>query len=163
MYARDAEELFALLKAPELYLFIGASPPASAQWLAQRITNWESRRSPDRKEVWLNWTLRRKADRIAIGYTQATIPAAAVATNAELAWVIGLPFQRQGYAKEAAGRVADWLTDRFDVSELRAHIHPTHVASQRVAASIGLHRRSTFSEDCEELWVERVAGISSSS
>ena len=51
--------------------------------------------------------------------------------------MIGLEFQRQGYARGATallvGRLATW-----GVTSYTADIHPDHATSQAVAASIGL-------------------------
>lgn len=45
-----------------------------------------------------------------LGYVQATIPQAGGPT--EIAWTIGLPWQGQGYASEAAQLLKDVLQDR---------------------------------------------------
>jgi GrpB-like predicted nucleotidyltransferase (UPF0157 family) len=56
---------------------------------------------------------------------------------ARIAWVIGVPWQRHGYATEAAGALIDWLDDR-GVTEVRANIHPDHHVSGAVARRAGL-------------------------
>ena len=147
--ARDAEPLFELLKEPALHSFTGGAPPSALQVLERRISLWEHRQSPEGDEVWLNWTLRRKADRVVVGYLQVTIRA----SQAELAWVIGIPFQGRGYAKEASRRVVGWLRERLEIGELRANIHPKHAASQAVAKHIGLHPSPEITAEGEVVWV----------
>ena len=151
MVQRDAPDLFALLRDPALHEFSTAPPPACSDEVQERIRRWESRRSPTGDELWLNWTLRLKQNALAVGYIQATVSDVA----AELAWVIGAPYQRQGYATEAGQCVATWILDYFKVAELRASIHPDHIASQRVAAHVGLRPSGEFTHEGEELWVVR--------
>ena len=127
MVEGDSHALFELLKDPEIHVFTGGQPPESADALRAKIRRRESRRSPEGDELWLNWTLRLKDDRSVIGYVQAGVKEG----QADLAWVIGAPFQRQGFASEASQRVLEWLRDHPHVSEVRANIHPDHIASQQ--------------------------------
>jgi RimJ/RimL family protein N-acetyltransferase len=145
----DAEPLYGLLKEPALYSFMTNPPPSGVRALEERIRLWERRRSPAGDEVWLNWTVRRKHRATVVGHIQATVQG----SRAEIAWVIGLPFQGQGYATEASRRVGSWLTERFKIEELRANIHPRHLASQAVARHIGLRPGSETTAEGEECWV----------
>jgi RimJ/RimL family protein N-acetyltransferase len=56
---------------------------------------------------------------------------------AEIAWVVGTPWQGQGIATEAARALVAWLRNR-SVRTVIAHIHPRHHASAAVAAAAGL-------------------------
>jgi RimJ/RimL family protein N-acetyltransferase len=70
--------------------------------------------SGDPNEDWLNWIVRRRSDDTAIGTVQATITRGGDGERvAEIAWVIGVPWQGQGCASEAASAVA-----------ARAGLHP---------------------------------------
>lgn len=151
MVQADAPDLFALLKEPALHEFSTTPPPASSHEVQERIRLWESRRSPTGDELWLNWTVRLKRSGLAVGYIQATVTEEA----AELAWVIGAPFQRQGYATEASRCAMTWLLGYFSVAELRASIHPDHIASQRVAARVGLQPSGQLTHEGEAFWVAR--------
>jgi RimJ/RimL family protein N-acetyltransferase len=81
--------------------------------------------------------VRRRADSAAVGTVQATLTRHAEGWRAEVAWVVGVPWQGRGYAAEAARALAGWLLEA-GVGELVAHVHPDHVASARVAAAAGL-------------------------
>ena len=151
MVQDDAGELFTLLREPGLYRFTGDAAPASAADLQEKTRRWEQRQSPTKDELWLNWTLRLKSSGIAVGFIQATYSERRV----DLAWVIGVPFQGRGYATEASCRVAAWFRDAYDLDELRASIHPDHIASQRVAMHLGLRPSGEFTDQGEELWVAR--------
>ena len=148
MVQDDAHELFPLLREPALYRFIGGTPPSSTEELRKTISSLESRSSPDGDELWLNWTIRLSSSGLAIGYVQAS----ATREFADLAWVIGLPYQNLGYATEAGQRVANWVREYLEISELRAAIHPEHVASCKVASHIGLRSSGELTEEGEVMW-----------
>jgi RimJ/RimL family protein N-acetyltransferase len=84
-----------------------------------------------------------------VGYTQATIHP----THAEVAWVVGTRQQGLGYASEAAKALVSWL-GALGVAEVRAHVHPTHTASRRVAHHAGLRRTGELN-DGEDVWARR--------
>ncbi|MGO1259943.1 MAG: GNAT family N-acetyltransferase [Brachybacterium sp.] len=56
---------------------------------------------------------------------------------AEIAWVIGRPWQRRGFAGRAAQLLVNDLRAR-GVAQIIAHIHPDHEASQRIAERLGM-------------------------
>ncbi|WP_434447960.1 GNAT family N-acetyltransferase [Lentzea sp. E54] len=56
---------------------------------------------------------------------------------AEIAWVVGTPWQGRGFAGEAARGLVAWLATQ-PVHTVVAHIHPDHHASAAVATSAGL-------------------------
>jgi RimJ/RimL family protein N-acetyltransferase len=90
--------------------------------------------------------LRRRDTGELVGTVQATV----TGTAAELAWVVAVPHQGQGYAREAALAVRDLLRDA-GVSRFSACIHPGHLASAGVARALGLAPTSTL-VDGEVRW-----------
>jgi RimJ/RimL family protein N-acetyltransferase len=144
----DADGLVAVLADPELHRFVGGRP-ATLQELRTRYTALQDGSGrPD--EVWRNWVVRRRADARPVGTVQATIGRRHGGWTAEIAWVVGVPWQGQGYASEAARALVGWL-GRRDVHEIVAHIHPDHLASAKVASRAGL--RPTRDEvDGERVW-----------
>ncbi len=136
LQTEHADELAPVLDDASLHRFIGREP-LSVDELRARFDRQTRGWSPDGRERWLNWMVRQGATDRAIGTVQATVTRREPATVAELAWVIGSSFQRQGFAKEAVQLVAAWLREQ-GVGCLRAHIHPRHDASMAVARSIGL-------------------------
>ena len=148
MVRDDACELFGLWRDPVLYRFTGGVAPASVDDVRERIRLREGRRSPDGDELWLNWTLRLRSSGQAVGYVQAGVREG----RADLAWVVGVPFQNRGYATEAGRRATAWIREHCGVSELRAAIHPDHAASCRVAAHIGLRPSGELTDEGEQLW-----------
>jgi RimJ/RimL family protein N-acetyltransferase len=142
----DAPEMASVLGDASLYRFIGGGPP-TADELIERYRRWEL--GPGRPdETWRNWAIRRLADGRAIGHLQATI--LEHGRGADIAWIVGTPWQGRGYATEAATELVRWLL-ASGVTTITAHIHPEHVASGRVAASAGLAATAAF-EDGERVW-----------
>lgn len=148
----DADEMVGVLSGDALYAFTGGSPPGLAE-LRARYARLAAGRSPDGREEWRNWIIRREPDRAAVGYVQATIVDEGM--RAEIAWVVGLAWQRQGFAAEAARALVAWL-DARGITAIQAHIHPDHTASAAVARRAGLLPRDHF-DNGEELW-QRGAG-----
>ena len=148
----DAAEMAGVLSGAALYEFTGGTPPGVGE-LRARYARQAAGRSPDGQEEWHNWILRREPGGDAVGYVQATVTGATPTgqgRRAEIAWVVGLAWQGQGYATEAAQALVTWLEQR-GVRVIQAHIHPGHAASAAVARHAGLRPSSTF-EDGEQLW-----------
>jgi RimJ/RimL family protein N-acetyltransferase len=145
-----AAELAPLLDDASLHEFTGGAPlPAAA--LAARYARLAARRSPAGDQLWGNWVLRVRATGAAAGTVQATLPAGGPAAGpAEVAWVVARSAQGRGYASEAARSLITRV--RAEGWTVTAHIHPGHVASQRVARAAGLSPTSEV-HDGETRWV----------
>ena len=147
MMASHAKVMYPILSERQLIFFTGDEPPESESALEERYRYLESRKSPDESQLWLNWIVTLKNSDTAVGYVQATVSR----TFAEIALVIGLSWQRKGYASEAASALVVWLKEN-KVDDIRCCIHPEHVASQRVASNCGL-KKSDLLDDGEEVWL----------
>jgi RimJ/RimL family protein N-acetyltransferase len=143
----DAAEMVGVLSGDALYAYTGGAPPGLGE-LRARYARQVAGRSPDGREEWRNWILRRVPDGEAVGYVQATM--SGEGRRAEIAWVVGMRWQGQGYATEAAKALVGWL-DARGVGLIQAHIHPGHAASAAVARRAGL-RPSGAAERGEQLW-----------
>ena len=129
-----ADEMAVVLADPELYTFTGGAPP-TRQELRARYERWIAG-SPDPAVCWCNWVIQLRSPRCLAGTVQATISTADDPV-AEVAWVVGKPWQGQGIATEAARALIAWLRQQ-SVKTVIAHIHPDHHASAAVAAAVGL-------------------------
>ncbi len=136
-----AEEMAPLLDDTELHVFIGGQP-ATVEELRHRYQRQAAGRSADGNQRWCNWIVRRRHDARAVGTVQATIAGDGHDLTAEVAWVIARGYQRNGYAREAAQVMIEWLLDR-GADSVVAHIHPQHHASMAVARALGLTATTT--------------------
>lgn len=144
----DADEMVVVLADPALHEFIGGQP-ATLDELRLRYAELVLG-SGSAAELWLNWIVRRTSDSVAVGTVQATVLDPDARPSAMVAWTIGSPWQRQGYASEAAAGLVQWLIGN-GVTPIVAHVHPDHAASSGVATRIGL-RPTAEVVDGETVW-----------
>lgn len=127
-----AAPMAAVLADPALHVFIGGEP-ATPEALRARYERLVAG-APEPSVSWCNWVLRIRDDDCLAGTVQATVTGR---NDAEVAWVVGVPWQGRGLASEAAVGLVGWLRER-GVRTITAHIHPGHHASAAVAAAAGL-------------------------
>ncbi|NDZ81060.1 GNAT family N-acetyltransferase [Streptomyces sp. SID10853] len=140
-----AEEMARVLSDPGLHTFIGGSP-ASVDELRSRYTR-QAAGSPDPAVTWWNWVIRLRTEGVLAGTVQATVQGPV----AEIAWVVGTPWQGRGIAKEAAAGLVELLGEVPGVRDVIAHIHPDHAASAAVAGAVGLGPTGQW-QDGEARW-----------
>jgi RimJ/RimL family protein N-acetyltransferase len=139
----DAVEMVEVLSNPSLYEFTGGEPPTLSS--LTELYAFQTAGSPREDEIWHNWVMRLEDS--AIGYVQATV----IANTAEMAWVVGVPWQGRGYATEAGRSMMEWLAQR-EATQFTAHIHPEHEASQAVARALGLEATGVLDDEGEMIW-----------
>ena len=143
-----AGEMAVVLSDPALHGFIGGAPDTE-QTLRARYERMTAG-SPDPAVSWLNWVIRLRDEDCLTGTVQATISPAHDGPSAEIAWVVGTPWQGRGIAKEAVLGLVDWL-DEQAVPTVVAHVHPDHGASAAVATAAGLTPTDEW-QDGEVRW-----------
>jgi RimJ/RimL family protein N-acetyltransferase len=125
----------AVLADPELHRFMGDAPLDAAA-LRSRYERLVAG-PPDPDVAWLNWVIQVRDGAHLAGTLQATVSLGGTRPVAEIAWVVGTPWQGQGFATEAAVGLVGWLADQ-GVGTVIAHIHPDHDVSAAVARAAGL-------------------------
>ncbi len=148
--AEHAAEAAVAFADARLHTFIGGEP-ATEDELRDRYARQVVGRSPDDGETWLNWMLRRRDTGELVGTVQATV----TGSSADLAWVVAVPHQGRGLAREAALAVRAVLADT-GVRRFTAHIHPDHGASAGVARALGMAPTDVV-VDGEVRWVGEVS------
>ena len=142
-----ADEMTGVLSDPALHTFIGGAPDTMDE-VRSRYRRLVAG-SPDPSVVWCNWVLNLREAESLVGTVQATISSLDREPVAEIAWIVGTPWQGRGIASEATRGLVGWLTPQ--VHTVVAHIHLDHVASAAVAAACGLWR-TELRQDEEFLW-----------
>jgi RimJ/RimL family protein N-acetyltransferase len=126
-----ASEMAAVLADPALHAFTGGAPLGEEE-LRRRYERLVAG-SPDPGVAWRNWVIRVIAEDRLAGTVQATL----TGDVAEVAWVVGTPWQGRGIATEAARALVGRLRGE-GVATVVAHIRPDHRASAAVARAAGL-------------------------
>jgi RimJ/RimL family protein N-acetyltransferase len=147
--AKDADELTEVLDDERLHVFTG-DRLASVTELRDRFVLLAAG-SPRAGETWLNWVVRRRVDSQAVGTVQVTARTVDGRKITRLGWMIGIPWQGQGLASEAAVALVEWVR-RQGVDEIGAHIHPGHRASEAVALRAGFKQTEQEFEG-ERVWL----------
>lgn len=138
--ATHAPRLFPSLSDERLYTYLPEDPPTSVAALTERYGRWSGRRSPDGREVWLNWALRLRTKAEYVGVVQATARADG---SALLAYVLFTAFQRKGYAREACSRVLEHLATDYGIRLAIAEIDTRNQRSIALVESLGFVRTAT--------------------
>jgi RimJ/RimL family protein N-acetyltransferase len=144
----DADEMAAVLGDERLHEFVGGRPLTLAE-LRERYAALAAG-SGKTNVQWLNWIVRRHADSQPLGSVQATVTNGDAGCTAHVAWVIGVEWQSQGFATEAARALVEWLRKR-GADTILANIHPDHRASAAVARRAGLEPTDE-QRDGEQVW-----------
>jgi RimJ/RimL family protein N-acetyltransferase len=128
--AGDAPELAGLLDNPVVRAALAVDDVAG---LRERFARWETRRSPDGAQLWLNWIVRARAGRRALGWAQATVEG----TTASVAYALLAEERGRGAASDAVRAMTAWLRTALGAAEVTASIDPANAASGRVARAAG--------------------------
>jgi RimJ/RimL family protein N-acetyltransferase len=145
-----AGEMCPVLDDRSLHQYIGGKPLNLGQLRARYVVQVTGH-SPDGAQGWLNWIMRHSTEQAVVGTVQATLSHQQGSMSAEIAWIVASPYQRRGYATEAARAIVGWLRQQ-GVDVFTAHIHPEHEASVRVARRLGLTATDAM-VDGETRWV----------
>lgn len=145
-----AAEMAGVLADPALYEVIGGEPPTEDA-LRERYAR-QLRGPDDPDEEWHTWVVRDGDDGPLVGFVQATLTAGG--STAELAWVVGTPWQGRGIARRAARLVLGEVRRR-GVGTVIAHVEPGHRPSEKVAAALDL-APTPVEVDGEVRWERRL-------
>jgi ribosomal-protein-alanine N-acetyltransferase len=129
--AAHARALFAVLHQPGVYDFLDDEPPVSLEDWTERLTQLESRRSPDGSEHWLNWVIVHRGE--VLGFVQATVSGDA----AMIAYVLGSAHWGKGLASAASALMLDELKASYGVRIVSATVHARNDRSVRLLQGLG--------------------------
>lgn len=134
--ATHAAEMFEALSDPKHYAFIPQDPPASLEVLRARFERLEGRRSPNGRELWLNWAIRAESG-AAAGLVQATgYPDG----RAAIAYELFTAFQGRGLATSAIRTMLVHLRDQAKLTAASALVDTRNQKSIRLLERLGFSR-----------------------
>jgi [ribosomal protein S5]-alanine N-acetyltransferase len=138
--ASHASLLYACLLDDRLYRYIPQDPTVSEHALRERYCRLEARRSPDGREVWLNWAMRLPGTTTYIGTLEATVYPD---QTAHVAYMVFPSHQGHGYATEGLHRILSYLVTHHRVHTIVAEIDTRNTASVALVERLGFVRVAT--------------------
>jgi ribosomal-protein-alanine N-acetyltransferase len=130
--ATHADEMFIVLGDPAIYEYEN-KPPPSLEWLCERFTRLEARRSPEGREQWLNWVIRLPTSEL-IGYVQATVRSDGRAT---IAYQLSSRYWGRGLAHRAVQAMISELVEHYHIRSLSAVLKQQNLRSLRLLERLG--------------------------
>ncbi len=141
-----AEKLFQATQSEQLYTFIPQNPPLSVQALAKKYAYWAGRKSPDGREIWLNYAIFSQSLTAYVGTLQATI---LEDTTTYLAYEIFPAYWRKGFATIACTGFIQYLFQTYPIQTITAHVDTRNRASYKLLESLGF-RQTQFIQHADE-------------
>jgi RimJ/RimL family protein N-acetyltransferase len=126
-----ADECYDAFADASLYVLMDGSRPGNPAELRAQFERLAAG-CPRPAERWFNWLARDRASGAPVGWHQATV----VGEHADIAWVTFSAQQRQGYAREGATAVLDWLAS-IGVREVVAQSDLRNAGSRATALALG--------------------------
>lgn len=141
----DVEEFYEIYKHPAITEFMENLYPEKEQereyirqYIEQVYTFWE----------FGVWTVVEKESGAVIG--RAGFSYREGFEEPELGFIIGIPWQRKGYAEEVCRAILDYGRDVLGFETVQAFVRPGNVASINLCGKLGFHKVGTENIDGEE-------------
>jgi len=135
--AEHAAAMFALLSDARLYEFIPDTTPTSLAALTERFRQWESRRSPDGSQQWLNWIIQASEREACLGYVQATLY---TPRTADFAFLLGSAHWGRGLAYDACAAALETLIKDHGLLSIFATADRRNIRSVSLLTRLGFSR-----------------------
>ena len=136
--AAHAGEMFVVLSDPAIYTYENERPQSLAG-LRDRFAALESRLSPNRRELWLNWVVRLLPQDRLIGYVQATVHSGG---RADIAYEFASAHWGRGLGSRAVAAMLQELAAHHGVLHVSAVHKQANTRSHRLLQRLGFVRAS---------------------
>ncbi|MBI2893417.1 MAG: GNAT family N-acetyltransferase [Deltaproteobacteria bacterium] len=130
-----AAELEEALSDPEIYRYLPLEPREDVAMVIDRCHPSRGRRSPDGREIWLNWALRIRASGRCAGRLEATVAEDGV--RARIAYLVAPWARGKGHATEACRLVLGHLFEGEGCRVVEATIDTRNVRSIALVERLG--------------------------
>jgi RimJ/RimL family protein N-acetyltransferase len=131
-----ADEMYGVLAEARLYEHLDYGPPPSLEHVRSVYARQAPGRSPDGRQLWLNWLLRLNGAGL-IGYVQATVTPAA---DAWVAYVLASAHWGQGHASAASAAMIEHLRQAHGCRRCLASVELANHRSVAVLKRLGFHQ-----------------------
>lgn len=158
---KHAVHFFPLMQNMAIYKWISFLPPKSIDQLQAWWQQRESRLSPDGKEAWLNWAVKRKSDGAYVGKLDAEINREFIASN--IGYIFFPEYWGNGFASEAVTSVVQHFSEN-NIIKIFATVTAGNNASCRVLEKSGFFQtrvipdndtiRGVKFDDVEYIWAK---------
>jgi RimJ/RimL family protein N-acetyltransferase len=138
-----ATELFDRLQDARIYEFTDQIPPTTLEELRATYRQRESRFSPDRQSMWLNWVIKLKEDSVYIGFVQATLGGNGIA---DIGYVVFPDMWGNGYGTEAVKTMIEGLTTH-GMTRFCADVHARNLPSIKLLQRLGFTEQPSGDEE----------------
>lgn len=126
---QHAQELESILCDPKVYIHVDDGIAPTSDELRDAFALREQGPSQNRgHEIWVDYIVRDKASQIAIGRVEATV----IEHRAEVAYILGTAYWKQGYGSEALVWLQDFVQEQYSVREFWATVTPGNKASKHL-------------------------------
>jgi RimJ/RimL family protein N-acetyltransferase len=142
-----APEMFEVLRDPLTHLYIDHPPPPSVDHLRAVYKQLETRKSPDGRQLWLNWVVR-VPGQPSMGYVQATVVSQG---RAWVAYLLASKHWGQGHAYAAMQAMLGYLGPSCGVGLYMATVEAGNQRSIRLLQRLGFHAASAQEAEGHEL------------
>ncbi len=140
-----AQLVFKEFSDSRIYEFIPYPPPSTLEALEERFKKFEEGKSPDGRQIWLNWLVLDKPKNKHVAWLQATV----TERVAEIAYVVFPKYWKMGYGYRSVSLMLKYLSSSFSLSKIRATMSVGNFASIALARKIGMKRVDEIDEgDC---------------
>jgi RimJ/RimL family protein N-acetyltransferase len=142
-----APEMFEVLCDPLTYRYLDHPPPASIDHLRAVYKQLETRKSPDGRQLWLNWVVR-VPGQPPMGFVQATVISPG---RAWVAYLLASKHWGRGHAHTAMLAMLDHLDKACSVSRYMATVEADNQRSIRLLERLGFHGATVQEAEGHEL------------
>ncbi|PZD74344.1 hypothetical protein C1752_01405 [Acaryochloris thomasi RCC1774] len=136
---KHTQELQPILCDPRVYVHVDDGVAPSSNELLESFISREVGPYGDRShERWVDYVVRLRESRTAIGRVEATV----IEHRAEVAYILGFPYWGKGYGSESLAWLQQFVQKNYGVKEFWATVTPGNISSRHLLLKNGYREMS---------------------